>query len=245
LQYHPNNKEIAAALIERRRKFINLRGVHYLGYDGVAEALSFSRNKTFLGEDDEFPLQSVPVSLLPSRVKKLPNTPQVKSRIMVDAKTFTSERPSHKPTFSTQSKPINTKNEDHLRLSDDDLMICNHLIPGFALAEKRWCYFHVDQTRDVDFNSRAFESLLLPQDQKDMIYSLVNIHSDQRVAFDDVIKGKGKGMIFLLHGVPGVGKALTAGAKISRSSTRMMRLLRMTRKCCRLHATAAVHSELW
>jgi hypothetical protein len=69
LQYHPNKKEIAAALIERGRKFINLRGVHYLGYDGVAEALSFSRNKTFLGEDDEFPLQSVPVSLLPSRVK--------------------------------------------------------------------------------------------------------------------------------------------------------------------------------
>jgi signal recognition particle GTPase len=76
----------------------------------------------------------------------------------------------------------------------------------------RWCYFHVDQTREVDFNSRAFESLLLPQDQKDMIYSLVNIHSDQRVAFDDVIKGKGKGMVFLLHGVPGVGKTLTAGS---------------------------------
>jgi hypothetical protein len=54
---------------------------------------------------------------------------------MVDAKTFTSEKPSHKLNFSTQSKPINTKSDDHLRLSDDELIICNHLIPGFALAE--------------------------------------------------------------------------------------------------------------
>lgn len=164
---------------------------------------------------------------------------------MVDAKTFTSERPSHKPFFSTQSKPINTKSDDHLRLSDDELIICNHLVPGFALAEKRWCYFHVDQTREVDFNSRAFESLLLPQDQKDMIHSLVNIHSDQRVAFDDVIKGKGKGMVFLLHGVPGVGKTLTAGSWRYYFCVQGMRLLNTNRKHCGLYQTTPLHSKLW
>lgn len=41
---------------------------------------------------------------------------------------------------------------------------------------------------------------------------MIKIHKDERLQFDDLIKGKGKGMIFLLHGEPGVGKTLTAGA---------------------------------
>jgi DNA polymerase III delta prime subunit len=39
----------------------------------------------------------------------------------------------------------------------------------------------------------------------------VQVHEDDRLGFDDMIKGKGKGMVFLLHGEPGVGKTLTAG----------------------------------
>ena len=58
----------------------------------------------------------------------------------------------------------------------------------------------------------AFKSLLLAAPQKKMIHSMIKIHKDERLQFDDLIKGKGKGMIFLLHGEPGVGKTLTAGA---------------------------------
>jgi DNA polymerase III delta prime subunit len=69
----------------------------------------------------------------------------------------------------------------------------------------------VDKIKDIEYNSDAFESLLLPAEQKRMIHSLVKVHTDERVRFDDVIKGKGRGMIFLLHGAPGIGKTLTAG----------------------------------
>jgi len=44
-----------------------------------------------------------------------------------------------------------------------------------------------------------------------MILSLVEVHQDERMQYDDVITGKGKGVIFLLHGEPGTGKTLTAG----------------------------------
>lgn len=44
-----------------------------------------------------------------------------------------------------------------------------------------------------------------------MIRSLVTAHQNEKLGFDDVIKGKGKGTIFLFHGAPGVGKTLTAG----------------------------------
>jgi hypothetical protein len=132
---------------------------------------------------------------------------------MVDGGTFASARPSHRPFLRTESRMIRTETEDHLRLSDDDLLICHYAMPGFSLLEKKWCFFVVDKIKDIEYNSDAFESLLLPAEQKRMIHSLVKVHTDERVRFDDVIKGKGRGMIFLLHGAPGIGKTLTAGTR--------------------------------
>ncbi|KMU78442.1 hypothetical protein CISG_07446 [Coccidioides immitis RMSCC 3703] len=68
----------------------------------------------------------------------------------------------------------------------------------------------VDAIEDVKYNSEAFESLLLPASQKEMILALVKAHADPRLTFDDVIVGKGRGFICLLHGAPGTGKTLTA-----------------------------------
>ncbi|KAK3334385.1 hypothetical protein B0H65DRAFT_593015 [Neurospora tetraspora] len=45
---------------------------------------------------------------------------------------------------------------------------------------------------------------------KDMVEALVKGHKSKGVVFDDVIAGKGQGLIFLLHGNPGLGKTLTA-----------------------------------
>jgi hypothetical protein len=214
LRHHPNQRTISELLFARGKRFVELLGVHFLSYDGVAEALSGSRNKTFLGEDDEFPLQSLQAWHIYVFSSITTNLWQVKSRIMIDAKTFYAARPSHKPAFVPQGKAIRTEDNDHLKLTDAEFMICNHEMPGFSLTDKRWCFFNIDNIREVDFNLRAFQSLLLPQDQKEMIHSLVKIHSDERLSFDDVIKGKGRGMIFLLHGMPGVGKTLTAGMYI-------------------------------
>jgi hypothetical protein len=97
------------------------------------------------------------------------------------------------------------------RLSDEDFLICHYLAPGFSLGEKRWCLFYVNLIVDVVYNSNAFDCLLLPDAQKQMIHSMVKVHTDPRLSFDDIIAGKGKGMIALLHGEPGVGKTLTAG----------------------------------
>lgn len=131
---------------------------------------------------------------------------------MIDGKTFALARPSHERFFSPSSNVIRTETEDHLHLSNDELLICHHQITGFSLVDKRWCFFEVELIRDVNYNLNAFETLLLPAEQKQMLHSLVKLHAAKRLTFDDIIKGKGKGMIFLLHGVPGVGKTLTAGA---------------------------------
>ena len=135
---------------------------------------------------------------------------------MIDSKTFGLAKPSHEIYFPLD-KVINTKKDEHLKLSENDVLVCHHRMPGFALSNKRWCFFEIDDIKDIQYNSDAFKTLVLPREQKQTILSLVRVHADKRLAFDDIVKGKGKGMIFLLHGVPGVGKTLTAGRLITSS----------------------------
>ncbi|KAF8244243.1 P-loop containing nucleoside triphosphate hydrolase protein [Wilcoxina mikolae CBS 423.85] len=194
LLYHPNKDSIIKKMVARGKKFISLHGIHHRMYEGIAEALGSDRRSSLLGEEDEFPLQST----------------LIKGRIMVDAKTFALARPSHQPFLTTTRRIIRTETDDHLDLKDDDYLICHHLMPGFSLVEKKWCFFEVYRIKDIEYNVNAFNTLMLEEEQKQMILSLVRVHADERLSFDDVIKGKGRGMIFLLHGVPGVGKTLTA-----------------------------------
>ena len=64
---------------------------------------------------------------------------------------------------------------------------------------------------DIVWNDSIINSLVLPQDQKDFIQSLVKTHGlSDDTSFDDVVRDKGKGLIGLLAGPPGVGKTLTA-----------------------------------
>ena len=96
-------------------------------------------------------------------------------------------------------------------LNDSDYVLFTHDIGGFSLKDRYWCRFKVDLIEEIDFNTSAFEKLILPEDQKDMISSLVHVHENRHAIFSDVIAGKGRGMVFLLHGESGTGKTLTAG----------------------------------
>jgi hypothetical protein len=129
---------------------------------------------------------------------------------MIDCLKFGQVRPTHQISISS-ARTIKTRGEDEPQLSEEELLICGNTVCGFSLANKRWCIFFTDSIQEFQYNSDAFKSLLLAPSQKTMIHSLIKIHKDERLHFDDLVKGKGKGMIFLLHGEPGVGKTLTAG----------------------------------
>jgi 2-phosphoglycerate kinase len=66
----------------------------------------------------------------------------------------------------------------------------------------------------------GFRQLVLPPGHAEVIEALIktrkipskNSQGPRRETFTaDVVKGKGKGLIILLHGAPGVGKTSTAG----------------------------------
>jgi SpoVK/Ycf46/Vps4 family AAA+-type ATPase len=65
---------------------------------------------------------------------------------------------------------------------------------------------------DIKWNEQAFQDLVMDKQTKMLVHSMVKQHSSQEDAFDDIIAGKGKGMIGLFSGPPGCGKTLTAEA---------------------------------
>lgn len=70
--------------------------------------------------------------------------------------------------------------------------------------------FFVDFVKEIEWNHNAFDKLVLPDNTKDLLLSFVESQVENKDTFDDVIQGKGKGIIMLLSGPPGVGKTLTA-----------------------------------
>lgn len=66
---------------------------------------------------------------------------------------------------------------------------------------------------DFEWNVEAFDKLVMKDQVKTLVRSLVQQHSsDHRDSFDDIISGKGKGLIGMFSGPPGCGKTLTAEA---------------------------------
>jgi hypothetical protein len=54
---------------------------------------------------------------------------------------------------------------------------------------------------DIEWNPNSFDSLVLPTEQKDIVRALVESHTTHkdRGGFDDVVKGKGKGLVAVLQ----------------------------------------------
>jgi len=111
--------------------------------------------------------------------------------------------------------------KDIEELTDDLMLLLPNRIYGFVLRSRRWYYLDIDRIHPVHRQSEGFESLILPQGVARLVEGLVQTHGvrdETAVPIDeldsehqfDLVRGKGKGLIILLHGAPGVGKTSTA-----------------------------------
>ncbi|KAJ5609517.1 hypothetical protein N7528_010084 [Penicillium herquei] len=131
---------------------------------------------------------------------------QVTGRVVVDTK-------SYKKFNRTESVYLGHKM--YGEFDDNKHLISTPSLRGYALKEKKWLRFDVDSLSEIVWDDRAFDSLVLPhadRDMKRLILACVQSKSkdSESDSFDDVIKGKGRSIIMLLQGPPGVGKTLTA-----------------------------------
>ena len=67
----------------------------------------------------------------------------------------------------------------------------------------------MSQLEPVSFRENTWDRLVLDEDYKDVLETIVSSHIDKVDGLRS--SAGGKGLSILLHGVPGVGKTLTAG----------------------------------
>ncbi|KAF5613304.1 TOB3 (member of AAA-ATPase family) [Fusarium subglutinans] len=197
--------DLETELLERGKKFITNRGILTKDYDGIAEWLK------------EPPLDFFDPNMADYPPIWLPFTET--GRVVLDRKTFEEDNYSHVTMIE--------------EVDDPELFLCPPYALGYSTGRKEWCRYLVDNLRDVAWKENAWSSLILDQEQKQVLKALVMSHKHpERVR--SLSEQKGKGLVVLLHGTPGSGKTLSAetAAEMSKKallSTSMSELNRYDR----------------
>lgn len=110
-----------------------------------------------------------------------------------------------------------TRNTSVMLENPNELMFMASFVEGYALKNKMWFMFMLEDIKPMEFNESAFEHLVYDEQQKDLVLSFVENHDHVKSGVTDVIKGKGDGLVILLSGPPGTGKTLTAEAVADRT----------------------------
>ncbi|KAF6788775.1 AAA family ATPase [Colletotrichum sojae] len=133
-------------------------------------------------------------------------------RHMIDMKTYTEIHQPQKWGMGYYRRP-DQLDPDLLTMEEppDDTFV--YMAPlsmkGFNLKTKKWVDLSIDRFAEVQWNTGAFQSLVLHGKTKRLIQALISNQIEAELA-TDIISGKGNGIIMLLHGGPGTGKTLTA-----------------------------------
>ncbi|KAI9782938.1 MAG: hypothetical protein M1839_004413 [Geoglossum umbratile] len=228
LKHHPEEHKIRVQLLERGKRFLELRGRQHMSYKGMAHVLTAKYKHGY--EVDESGMEG----------ERIFQSSLVSGRVMIDSESFCRVNSGNRIRFDGLAVPYNvqlqvydgststggqevhatvtvttdietkTKRPVLSMLSERDLLLCPPFVLGFSLLSKKWCRFIIDNVSELELNAEAFNQLIIADSHKELIQAMVESHVEGDDSFDDFIQGKGKSLIFLLHGAPGVGKTLTA-----------------------------------
>ncbi|KAF5630608.1 TOB3 (member of AAA-ATPase family) [Fusarium tjaetaba] len=189
----PDFDQVRERLVQRGQLFESLQGINHKTYSGMyslshtASGLPKQRHVT-----DERIIIDCRTFLWFNRGMTGPLQPLESSKSFV----FRGNEPNHdKSVDSLTHRPLPTK---------------PYVTRVLSNGSKTSRLFDIELVKDVVWSSTAFDQLVLPHDYKRIIQAFVGAQMSGLDNFDDVIKGKGRGIIMLLSGEPGTGKTLTA-----------------------------------
>lgn len=181
-----NAIEIREKLLARGKRFEELAaGQHFMQYKGIA-------------------LKKNPDPTCPPPYIRFDAT----GRVMIDCKTY--HRIDANDTIWVL--PLSKKTNPDGKLTDDDRILANAFVRGYSMTAKRFVELSLDDISPISWNIKCFEELVLDAGTKKTVQALVSTHAQRNKddSLDDIVKGKGQGLVCVLHGPPGVGKTLTA-----------------------------------
>ncbi|KAF4494600.1 ATP-dependent zinc metalloprotease FTSH 11, chloroplastic mitochondrial [Fusarium agapanthi] len=225
-EMHPEKDAIEQRLVSRGRKVLDLQGLAYCSYNGIAlhpgesgvekhnvegrilvDVVGYNKHHLAQGKREN----------KDPEIEVVDTSRRRRRQDLADAK------PEGKQP-KTQQKRLNeedqTKNREELLQKPKELAFMTELIGGYALKNKLWVYFYVEDLEPIVWNDQAYSHLVFDEQQKDLVLSFVENHSlanGAKTAMEDVIVGKGQGLIMLLSGPPGTGKTLMAEAIADRT----------------------------
>lgn len=110
---------------------------------------------------------------------------------------------------------------------DDDKLLLPGQVYGYVLRNRQWATLSTssDRLRDVE-SLNIWDDLVINHGDKDTIEALVRQHLQRteaershglKTSFARFISGKGRGLVFLLHGPPGENISFTHSRQVSSS----------------------------
>ncbi|PKK54014.1 hypothetical protein CI102_1221 [Trichoderma harzianum] len=186
LSLHPDRDEVRKQLLLRAQKTLRLKGRHIQNYYGHAlEGRSASLKFNSNG------------------------------RVMIDPVLYDKIHPSR---YKTPIKAQDHHGESSEFLEEDNLnedqkLTMSSMVYGYCLRNKTWGAFAVSRLSDVTWDTSILDSVEIDPTKKSFLQTVIESHVALRDdSFDDIVRDKGKGLVGLLCGPPGVGKTLTAEA---------------------------------
>ncbi len=216
LEFHPDHEEIKAQLFERGCLFQKLAGYHFKSYKGQAiehKNIGFA----IVNVDGRIVVDAYAYGKYSTEgVRSLNSLERVAALrdVQGDADDDGGYVDDGYTNYYSDDdlQDMAAERENKVELTAEQLLLCTPVVRGYSLKTKKWLGFFVDCVDEVVFNERAFEQLVLPEGHKSMILAFSESQVKNKARFDDDISGKGKGLITLLSGGPGIGKTLTAEA---------------------------------
>jgi len=105
------------------------------------------------------------------------------------------------------------KSQNELKIKGNEWRVFPY-IGVYSLDYKIWGSAHASKFSKINFRQDAFNKVVMKPEKKQLIKKVIEFgyknNLKNTTQWDDIIENKSGGLIFLLHGLPGLGKTLIA-----------------------------------